>query len=588
MINEKIKREIALLPSSPGVYLMKDEAGTIIYVGKAKNLQKRVSQYFLRPQAGKVQAMVLRIRDFDTILTSNEKEALILEMNLIKEHYPRYNVLLKDNSHYPYIAISKSHDPYLKIVRDKRNKNMLYFGPYPNSSSAYQIVNLLNKIFPLRKCKTLPKIPCLYYHLGQCLAPCIQAIDQATYDDLIKQITRFLKGYDGEVSKAIEQKMFVAARDMKYELAAEYKKTLDAIKAVQLTQSVEAKDKIERDIFAYSAREGYRSLAVLVYRRGLLLGKETFVVEAFDEESEQISDLIFQYYQKHELPKEIIVADRHIAKHLQEIYEQPVILPTRGKKLELITLAKTNAAHSLDEHFLTARLEDNQDALLQELGQQLKIKTPYFIVLFDNAHLQGSSPVGAMVAFINGEPVKKLYRKFHLDQQNAGNDVGAMKEIITRRFKRAVEANERLADLIIVDGGLAQVNAANNALQELNLSIPVAGLVKNDKHQTRGLINRQNEIVDLGHHRKLFFLLMRMQDEVHRYAISFHRKTREKGVYASIFDDVAGLGSKRKMSLQKVYQSPDALKQATLDDLRQLLPKKVAEALYKKIHLEDV
>lgn len=570
----------------PGVYLMKDRYGKIIYVGKAKDLKKRVSQYFLRPQVGKVASMVKKIATFETIQTSNEKEALILEMNLIKTHYPRYNVLLKDDSHYPYIALSNTDDPFLKIARDKKDPRFHYFGPYPNSQSAYQTLNLLNKLFPFRKCKQIPGSPCLYYHLGQCLGPCVKKVDAEVYDEIKKKAIRFLNGYDQDVQKELKAKIKAASDALKFEQAGDYQKLLEAVKAVQTKQNVELKNKKALDVFAFSERDGYLSLGVLIYRHGQLLGKQTFVVDSLHTDEEFIAQLIMQYYEMHELPKEIIVSSKGIKDQLELIYEVPITVPNRGQKLDLILLAKKNASLGLDEYFLTARLEEDQAELLGKLGEKLGIPPPAFIVLFDNAHLQGTAPVGAMVAYINAQPVKKHYRKFHLSEDFIGDDLQAMEEIIYRRFKRMKENNENLPDLILVDGGINQVHAGEKALQSLGLSVPIAGLYKNQKHQTEGLILSSGETINFDDTPKLFFLLTRMQDEVHRYALSFHQKTRKKKMYTSVLDEIPGLGLKRKARLNALYPHLQALKQASLEDLKQILPSKVALTLYERLQEE--
>ncbi|MGI6714301.1 MAG: excinuclease ABC subunit UvrC [Bacilli bacterium] len=575
------------LSHSPGVYLMKDRFGKIIYVGKAKDLNHRVTQYFARPQVGKVAAMVKRIAAFETIETNNEKEALILEMNLIKTHYPRYNVLLKDDSHYPYIALSKSADPYLKIARNRQDKRFDYFGPYPNSKSAYQTLQLLNKLFPFRKCHTIPSTPCLYYHLGQCLGPCVAPVKPEIYDEISKKTMRFLNGYNQEVQRELKGKIKSASKRLEFEQAADYQKLLQAVIAVQTKQNVELKQKKAIDVFAFSKRDSYFSLGVLVYRKGELLGKRTFVVEGMPSEDELISQLIFQYYENHELPSEIIVSRKLIKAQLELLYDIPITVPTRGQKLDLITLAKKNASLGLDEYFLTARLEEDQALLLEQLGEKLEIPTPYFIVLFDNAHLQSSSPVGAMVAYLNGQPVKKHYRKFHLSDDFCGDDLQAMEEIIYRRLQRMQENRENFPDLILVDGGENQVRAGEKALQKLGLSLPIAGLYKNKKHQTEGLINHQGEVINLEDTPKLFFLLMRMQDEVHRYALSFHQKTRKKKMFSSVLDEIPGIGIKRKARLQASFPHLQALKQASLEDLSQILPTKVAQALYQRLQTEE-
>ena len=582
-MTEKIKVLIENLKHSPGVYLMRDKDDNVIYVGKAKDLYKRVSQYFLRPQSGKVFKMVQSVDHFDTIIVQNEKEALILEMNLIHEYYPRFNILLKDGSHYPYIAIKKKGDVTLNIKRNNKDKNYDYYGPYPNSGAAYKVVDLLNKVFPIRKCRNIPSTPCLYYHLGQCLAPCINEIKEETYEELRNNIKDFLKGNNQKYIKEIKDKMLEASNNENYELAKEYKSILDSINHINVSLSVEGNDKTDRDIFAYSSREGYLSIAFLIYRNGLLIGKESHVVEAFGEEEEQVSELIQQLYSRIATPQEIVINNDKIVNELSSYLDASIISVTKGKIYDLVLSSKSNADNALDEYFLSSKLDTDKIALLEELGNLLNISTPYHIELFDNSHLQGSSPVGAMVVYINGEPNKSLYRKFKIEHEESRDDFASMREVITRHYLRNKNENKKMPDLILVDGGLPQVKSATSALKDIEVDIPVYGLYKNDKHSTSGIIDINEKVYPIED-KKLFFLLTRMQDEVHRFAISFHKQKRNKAMTVSLFDDIKGLGSKRKEVLAKAYPDINVLKQASIEELSQLLPKEVAEELYNKLH----
>ena len=588
MLSEKLKRLIALLPEKPGVYQMKDAAGKIIYIGKAKNLKKRVSQYFLRPQSGKVAAMVSHVDHFDFIIVGSDREAFILEMNLIQTHYPRYNIMLMDDSHYPYIALKRHNDPFLKIARSSKDPKYFYFGPFPSSSSANDTLRLLNKIYPTRKCRSIPKKPCLYYSMGQCLAPCIHDLDPEETNGLYFEIKKFLGGDNSEVKADLKRRMAEASERLDFETAAEYKKTLDALEYTSSKQTVElTADSTPRDVFAFAEREGYRSLAILTYRRGMLLGKTSHVVASFGEIEEQMAELILQYYQNHDLPKEVVARLEGLKEELQGVYDVEVLSPKEGRLLEMIHIAELNARQSLDAHFMTARLEDDNLALLEELGKLLSIPTPYRIELFDNSHLQGYSPVGAMVCFINGSPAKKMYRKFHLSEEDAGDDYHSMVEITSRRYGRLIEEQLDLPDLILTDGGLPQVHATLEGLGKAGADIPVYGLFKNDKHQTEGLIDREGKKYPIDPKSPLFFLLMRMQDEVHRFAISFHRQQRSKAMAASIFDGVPGLGEKRREMLRKHYPTLEALLNAPLSEFFQILPAESANALYEKLHNGD-
>ena len=581
-MTEKVKTCIANLKHLPGVYLMHDKDDNIIYVGKAKDLFKRVSQYFLRPQSGKVFKMVTNVDYFETIITANEKEALVLEMNLIQKYYPRYNILLKDGSHYPYIALKKKGDPILQIKRNNKDKNYDYFGPFPNSGAAFQTISLLNKVFPIRKCQTLPTTTCLYYHLGQCLGPCVNKIDESIFKQMREDIKSFMRGNNQKQKAEIKEKMLKASENLEFETANEYKKILDAIEHINIQQNVENSDKKDRDIFAFSSRQGYLALAVLSYRKGLLLGKQVFTVEEFGDNEYEVADLILQFYQKYPTPNEVVINNKNVIELIGELLDSSVVEMTKGKVHELVINAKENADNALDEYFLSARLDSNKLEMLEELGRIIDIPTPLHIELFDNSHIQGAFPVGAMVAFINGEPAKKLYRRFLINHEEARDDLASMKEVVYRHYKRLVDEEKKLPDLLLVDGGLNQIKAAALALLEAGANVPLFGLYKNDKHQTSGLIDGSGKTYELND-KNLFFMLTRMQDEVHRFAIAFHKEKRNKGMKVSILDDIPGLGEKRKEMLLRAYRDLNALKNASIEEFSQILPRDVAENLYNKL-----
>lgn len=583
-MTEKVKNAIPLIPHRPGCYLMKDKDDNVIYIGKAKNLYNRVSQYFLRPQVGKVAAMVSHVDHFETIITHTDKESFILEMNLVHEYYPRYNILLKDGKHYPYIALRKKNDPFLKVARNDKDKNYYYFGPFPTSSYAYKVIDLLNKLFPTRKCQNIPAEPCLYYHMGMCLAPCINKVDNKVNDDLFNQIKSFLEGTNPSIARDIKEKMLKASENQEFEKAQDLKNTLDSIEYVLAKQGVENKDHVSRDVFAYTTRDGYLSLAILTFRNGLLLGKDSYIVEEFGEPEEQIASLIYQYYETHSLPKEIVMNMKGVTELLEGNLETKITSVTKGKVMEAIDMANLNAVQSLDSHFMSARLSDDNNALLETLGKKLNIPTPYRIELFDNSHIQGDASVGAMVCFVNGEPLKKMYRKFNIEGKEKRDDYASMKEVMTRRYSRLKENGESMPDLVLTDGGLGQIHAGVEVIEELGLDIPVFGLFKNDKHQTKGLMDKDGNVISLEDNKSLFFLLVRMQDEVHRFAITFHHQKRSKNFTKSILDDIEGLGTKRKQIILDHFTSIDLLKNATVEELSQYLPKEVAEKVYKKVH----
>ena len=584
-MNEIIEKQISLLPDKPGCYLMHDVDDQIIYIGKAKNLKKRVSQYFLRPQSGKTFAMVSHVHHFETIITNSEKEALILEMNLIQKNHPRYNIMLMDDKHYPYIAIHKKvKDPYVSLARNTKDKKCEYYGPYPNSSAAYEVIDIINKLFPLRKCNTVPKAPCLYYHLGQCLGPCINKVSQEEYDKIIDNIREFLRGENHQVVSELKEKIKKASEELDFESAKKFKDTLDSIEHISEKQNVEFKDKINRDIFAFYTRDFYISVTCFCYRKGLLLSKRNLTYELVGDINEFVSEVIFQYYLANPIPSEVVVSNEDIKNYLDEALETSIISPSRGKLRDTISTVEINAKESLDAHFLTSKINDNKVELLDKLGEILHIKTPYRIELFDNSHLQGTNAIGAMVVFINGEPVKKMYRKFNIESYNKKDDLSSMKECLTRRYSRLKQENESFPDLIIVDGGKTQLEIAKEVMENLSLNIPLAGLVKSDSHRTNGLIDVNFNEYFLDDERDLFFLLTRMQDEVHRYAITTHIKKRNKSMFKSVFDGIKGIGSSRKEKLIKTYPSISELKNAKIEELGQILPKETAEELFKKLH----
>jgi excinuclease ABC subunit C len=582
-MNEKLLNEINLLPNKPGCYLMHDADDNIIYVGKAKNLKNRVSQYFNRPHTGKTAAMVSHVDHFEIIITRTEKEAFILESNLIQKHLPRYNILLKDDKHYPYIAIHKVKDPYISIARNLNDKKCDYFGPFPESSNAYEMINILNKFYPLRKCHQVPKTPCLYYHLGQCLAPCINKIKNEQYQTVIDEIKQFLKGDNKKVLQEVKEKIKESSEKLDFETAVEYKKILDSLNHINDKQNVELISNDDVDVYGYFIREGYISLAILIIRKGILIAKKNYVYELVGEIEDFLSGIIFQYYQHNLMPKEIVVGNKEIKESLESLFQVNVTNPTKGKLFDLINVAQINAKEGLDEHFMSARLDDDKLKILEDLGNLLNIKTPYRIELFDNSHLQGTNAIGAMVCFINGEPNKKMYRKFNIESENKKDDLSSMKEVLTRRYTRIKEENQTFPDLILLDGGLEQIEIAKEVMKNLNLKINIAGLAKSEKHRTNSLITSDGEAIDLNQNKPLFFLLTRMQDEVHRYAISTHRNKRNKSMFASVFDDIPGLGEKRTELLIKTYPTIAELNNVSLIELEQIIPKESAIALYNKL-----
>ncbi|MFA6829681.1 MAG: excinuclease ABC subunit UvrC [Bacilli bacterium] len=580
-----LKQKISLLPDRPGSYQMKDENGTIIYVGKAKSLIKRVKQYFTRPQTGKVFRMVLEIRDFDIIETQTEKEALLLEISLIHKYRPKYNIMLMDGRMYPFIALKKKGDPFLKISRTDKEKGYYYFGPFPNSGQAFKMIDLLNRIYPLRKCKNIPAKPCLYYHLGQCLAPCINRVDEKDYQNIVNDITKFLNGDNSQLLSSLRERMKKASNEMEFEKAAEYRNQMDAVKNTTSSQKIIFSDHIDRDVVGYSVREGYICVVFLMYRKGVLLGKREFIEELEDDITETIESISMMFYEKQTtFPKEIILPDKELSQILMEALEIKCVSPSRGKKRDILSVALANAKQMLDQHFQTARLEDDVLSLLEELKIKLNLKkTPLDIELYDNSHTTGYDCVGAMVKYINGEKAPELYRKYKINQPNKEDDLASMREVLTRRFNRLRNENQKFPDLIILDGGFNQCQVGLEVKESLGIAIPLAGLLKNDKHETDTLVNADTgEEIPLERNSPLFFLLMRMQDEVHRFAITYHRGKRSKAVFKTIYDDLAGVGTKRKNKLLELYPTIDSLQGISISELLQIVPEKTAQAIIEK------
>lgn len=578
----KIEQLLATLKHVPGVYIMYDIDDNIIYIGKAKDLYKRVSQYFLRPQVGKVMKMVLEAEYFKTIITNNEKEALVLEMNLIQTHYPKYNILLKDDRHYPYIALTKKKEPFLTIKRNKKDPNYTYYGPYPNATSAYDMISLLNNLFPIRKCKTLKKEVCLYYHMKTCLAPCVNEIDDKIHKQLRDDINHFLLGNNKNKYNEIKQNMIKASEEEKYELALEYKKLLTAIDHINEKQIVELKEKKSIDVFTFSIRDNFFSFSILLYREGRLLAKENHILELFNDEKEFFEFLISQYYIKHELPAYIIVSLEDVKDNLEKLFDTKILCPSKGDLFKLITTCKMNADNGLDEFFLLPKRRDDKVALLEKLGQILSIKTPLHIELFDNSHIQGYEAVGAMVCFINGEPVRGNYRKFNIRQDNKQSDYDNMKEVIYRHYSRCKNENKKLPDLLLVDGGISQINAASISLSEASVDIPLFGLYKDEKHTTKGIMDKEGKIYPLED-KNILFLLTTMQDEVHRYAIKFHKERRGKRATKSYLDGIKGVGQKRKEIIKKSFPTLSSLLNASEDELAQLIGPSLAKEVIKNL-----
>lgn len=577
-INEKLK----LLTTNPGCYLMKDVNNNIIYVGKAKNLKRRVSSYFNKSHTGKTKALVENINDFEYIVTESETESLLLEINLIKKYTPKYNILLKDNKSYPYIEITNEKYPRIIISRPRNPKKVKgkLFGPYPNANAARNTVELLNRIYPFRKCNTMDKKVCLYYHIGQCLGYCQNKLINENTKDMIDEVVSFLKGNYDNVKNKIKNSMMEASNNLNFEKAIEYKQMLEYIDKVLEKQKISLNDNVSRDVINYYIKNEHISFQVLHLRDGKLTQRDGEVFPLIDDINEVLSYFVMSFYDKNEIPKEILVSDSFDIELLSNALNTRVFVPQKGIKKKLITMAYDNAKIALDEKLELIIRDDKRTFVAnEELGKLIGVPNLKRIETFDNAHLFGTYTVSGMVVFINGKPAKKEYRKYKINS-NSKDDYHTMKEVIYRRYFKVLHEKLEKPDLILVDGGIVQLNAAKEVLDSLYLDIPVLGLKKNDKHTTTALISYDSEY-EIDKTSDVFHLLTRIQDEVHRFTINYHKDIRSKGSLSSILDTVDGIGDKRKKVLLKKYKTITKLKELSLEQLEEDLPSNVASDLYE-------
>ncbi|AFU15220.1 MULTISPECIES: excinuclease ABC subunit C [Bacillus] len=585
-MHEHLKEKLAILPDQPGCYLMKDKQGTVIYVGKAKVLKNRVRSYFTGSHDGKTLRLVGEIVDFEYIVTSSNLEALILELNLIKKYDPKYNIQLKDDKTYPFIKITAEKQPRLLITRNVKKDKGKYFGPYPNAQSAHETKKLLDRMYPLRKCSNMPDKVCLYYHMGQCLAPCVKEVTEEQNKEIVDEIIKFLNGGHKEIRSELETKMYEASEKLEFERAKELRDQIAHIDAIMEKQKMIMSDLVDRDVFGYAVDKGWMCVQVFFVRKGKLIERDVSMFPIYDEPEEGFLTFIGQFYENssHFKPKEIVVPGSIDSELVERFLEVEATQPKRGKKKDLVELANKNAKIALEEKFyLIERDEERTIKAVDQLGKQLGIETPYRIEAFDNSNIQGTNPVSAMIAFIDGKPAKKEYRKYKIKTVQGPDDYESMREVVRRRYTRALKENLPLPDLIIIDGGKGHLAAVSDVLEnELGLYIPMAGLVKDDKHKTSHLIiGDPPEPVILERNSQEFYLLQRIQDEVHRFAITFHRQLHGKSVIQSALDDIPGIGDKRKKVLLKHFGSLKKMKEASVAEFVEAgMPKNVAETIY--------
>ncbi|MCE4956264.1 excinuclease ABC subunit UvrC [Macrococcoides caseolyticum] len=589
---QRIKQKLAVLPNEPGCYQMKDKHGQVIYVGKAKNLRNRVRSYFSGAHDEKTTRLVLEIRDFEYIVTNTEIESLLLELTLIKKYYPRFNILLKDDKSYPFIKITKEKHPRLIVTRTVKKNSGKYFGPYPNAYAAHETKKLLDRIIPLRKCNQMPNKLCLYYHIGQCLGPCVYDVEETKYQHYIQVVTDFLNGHDTTIIDDLRQKMVASSDALKFEEAKEYRDLIAHVESLMFKQKMMTSDMTTRDIFGYAVDKGWMCIQVFFVRQGNLIERKVTMIPLIDDSKAHFYSFIGQFYGLEEniLPAEVHVPIGLDLEMINSVVDTKVIQPKRGKKKEMVDLAVKNAQIALSNKFeIIERDESRTVKAIEALGNAMGIETPVRIEAFDNSNIQGVDPVAAMVCFIDGKPSKRDYRKYKIKTVTGPDDYESMREVVRRRYSRVLRENLPIPDLIVVDGGKGHMSSVIDVLEnELNLDIPVAGLKKNEKHMTAELLYGEDfEIIPLDKKSQSFYLLQRIQDEVHRFAITFHRNTRRKTGLSSQLDSIEGIGPKRKRMLMKHFGSVKRIKEASVEDLQKAgIPLKLANEIHQVLNQE--
>ena len=583
MKKEHLKAKLATLPNEPCSYQMKDRHGEIIYVGKAKNLHARVNQYFVGAHDFKTTKLVQNIEDFDFIVTKTEKEALILEINLIKKYRPKYNIMFIDDSSYPYIKLTKEDYPRLLIARDtKKDKKSKYFGPFPDASAAKETQRILQNIYPFRRCTHMKDKVCLYYHMGQCLGPCQYDIPKEVYEEMSAKVTKFLNGDSKEVEKELEEKMYEASEKLEFEKAQAYKQSLDAIARVIDKQMIELDKQGTRDVFAYYADRGYLAIQGFLVRKGVVLNKEFRLQPLYGDPEEEFISFLIQYYENHPFPTELVLPKEVDITTLEEVLDVRLFQPQKGYRQQLITMCIENAKKQLNQKFdVVERQEETTQDAIQTLSD-LAGRPMNRVELFDNSHTSGQYTVASCVVYEDGHPSKKDYRLYRLHTGNS--DVDSMKEVVYRRYFRLMKEQGVLPDAILVDGGYIQIEAAKEIIDQLGLDIKIMGLVKDDHHNTNALMDETGKVFDIDKNSGLFFLLTRMQDEVHRVAISYHRKLRAKAQTKSILDEIEGIGPKRKKQLLKEFKNLTNIKEASEEELAKVVPQALAKEIYTFFH----
>ena len=576
MASEYLEHKLALLPDKPGCYLMKNINGQIIYVGKAKNLKNRVRSYFKSSHTGKVAKMVSEVADFETIVTSTNKESFLLEITLIQKHQPYFNIKLKRGTGYPYIKITNERDPQIKITGKIKKDGAYYFGPYPNVYAAEETVHFIQKVYPLRRCNGFQGRPCLYYHMGQCLGACFKEVPPAEYAAQIKRIKSFLNGNTANVKKHLLARMNKAASDLEYERAAEIRDQLHYIEVTVEKQKIISNDKTPRDLFNFYMDKGWLSIQIFFIRQARLMKREKRLFPIVDTAVEEMTSFILQFYNRRNniLPRELLLPAGLPNKEISEILGIPVRTPERGEKRDLLAMAAENARLTLDEKFRLLEMDKGKTTgAMKEITDALGLPVGHKIEAFDHSHIQGADPVSAMVVFVDGEPAKKLYRKYKLKTVvDHADEAASTREVIRRRYGRLLRENKPMPDMIFMDGGDIQMNAVKDVLEnELGLDIPVVGMVKNDKHKTADLLfGSEDAHVNLDPRSQGFYLVQRIQDEVHRFAITYHRSVHTRHSLSSRLDEIKGVGPRTRTKLLKKYGSVTKIAQAPVEEIHAL------------------
>ena len=582
-IRDNIKKKLALLPDNPGCYLMKDETGTIIYVGKAKILKNRVKSYFRGEKFGKTKLLVQNIADFEYIVTGSEKEALLLEINLIKKYDPKYNIIFRDDKQYPYIMLTYDKYPELSIIRPNKRtkrKNVKLFGPYPNSFAAKRIVQILNRMYPLKKCKNFKDDLCLYYHIGECLGYCKLNIDKEIMDNMVMEITSFLNGNYHDILNRLEKEMYDASNKLNFEKAKDIKEVMEYIKVILEKQKIDFNDNVNRDIFNYYVYKDYISIQVLHSRNGNLVERDSYIYELNEEENDVMNNFIISFYEQDDRfkPREIFVPEGLDNDLLSEVLNVHVITPIKGDKRKLLDMAKENAKIKVEDKITLIKNDYNRTVhACEELSKKIGFEV-HRIESFDNSHLFGNFRVSGMVVFVDGRKSTKDYRKYKIIS-DVKDDYHMMQEVIERRYSRVINDNLKAPDLILVDGGIIQINATKEVLDNLALDIPVFGMQKNDKHRITHLVSPDGEFIEVEKNSDLFHFLETISEEVHRFAISYHKEIRSKGTFSSKLDEIPGIGKQRKKELLKRFGTLKGILDASDEELEKIVPKNIIPIL---------